>query len=459
MACCAHAGAPAHGENVMNVLTRPGPSRREALTLVALIAAFVGVCLIPVDAPRFQNAIHSGFSLLQWYAREHVILCLLPAFLIAGAIPVFVSQNAILRLLGPTANKVTAYSTASVSGGILAVCSCTVLPLFGGIYRRGAGLGPAIAFLYSGPAINVLAIIMTARILGFEIGTARAIGAIVFSVVIGLLMHAIFLREERARTASAAGFATADEPNPRPIWEPALVVILLIAILIAANWTTASNLASPLGRAIAAHKWEVTAALAVALAALLTIRRNWSIKWLAATALVVAVIATWLPQHPDIAFAAGLVGFATQAFTMGGEEREWMEQSWDFTKKILPLLFGGVFVAGFLLGQPGSEGLIPGGWVSASVGGNGFLATAGASLIGGLMYFATLTEIPVVQGLLGAGMGKGPALALLLAGPAVSLPNLLVIRSLIGQTKTLAYVGLVVVMATISGLIYGYFFA
>jgi uncharacterized membrane protein YraQ (UPF0718 family) len=443
----------------VNILTQPGASRREALLLVALIAAFLGVCLIPVDAPRFQSAIHGGFSLLQWYAREHVILCLLPAFLIAGAIPVFVSQNAVLRLLGPTANKLTAYSAASVSGGILAVCSCTVLPLFGGIYRRGAGLGPAIAFLYAGPAINILAVIMTARILGVEIGIARAVGAVAFAVVIGLLMHAIFRREERARSASAGGFVTADEHDARPMWEAALVVMLLIAILIAANWTSASNLSSPLALAIAHHKWAITAILAAALGTVLVVRRHWSIRWLATTALGVAVIAAWVPQHPDIAFAAGLAGFVAQAFAMGGEEREWMEQSWDFTKKILPLLFGGVFVAGFLLGQPGAEGLIPAGWISASVGGNGFLATAGASLIGGLMYFATLTEIPIVQGLLGAGMGKGPALALLLAGPAVSLPNLLVIRSLIGQTRTLAYVGLVVVMATITGLIYGHFFA
>jgi uncharacterized membrane protein YraQ (UPF0718 family) len=443
----------------VSILTQPGASRREALTLIALIAAFLVVCFVPFDAPRFQDALHGGFSLLQWYAREHVILCLLPAFLIAGAIPVFVSQNAVLRLLGPDANKVTAYSAASVSGGILAVCSCTVLPLFGGIYRRGAGLGPAIAFLYAGPAINVLAVIMTARILGVEIGVARAVGAVVFAVVIGLIMHAIFRREEHARKTTAAGFVTADEPDARPMWEPALVVVLLIAILIAANWTAASHLTHPLALAIAHNKWALTTALAAALGALLVVRRHWSLKWLGITAVSVAVIAAWLPQHPDIAFATGLAGFAAQAFAMGGEEREWMAQSWDFAKKILPLLFGGVFVAGFLLGQPGTQGLIPGGWIAASVGGNGFLATAGASLIGGLMYFATLTEIPIVQGLLGAGMGKGPALALLLAGPAVSLPNLLVIRSLIGQTRTLAYVGLVVVMATLTGLIYGHFFA
>jgi uncharacterized membrane protein YraQ (UPF0718 family) len=372
---------------------------------------------------------------------------------------VFVSQNAVLRLLGPDANRVTAYSAASVSGGILAVCSCTVLPLFGGIYRRGAGLGPAVAFLYAGPAINVLAVIMTARILGVEIGVARAVGAVVFAVVIGLMMHAIFRREERARKTPAGGFITADEHDPRPMWEPALVVMLLIAILIAANWAGANHLSHPLALAVAHNQWAITAVLAAALGALLVVRRHWSVKWLAVTASGVAVIAAGLPQHPDVAFAAGLAGFAAQAFAMGGDEREWMAQSWDFAKKILPLLFGGVFVAGLLLGQPGTEGLIPAQWIAASVGGNGFLATAGASLIGGLMYFATLTEIPIVQGLLGAGMGKGPALALLLAGPAVSLPNLLVIRSLIGQTKTLAYVGLVVVMATLTGLIYGHFFA
>ena len=165
---------------------------KEYKTLLWLIAAFGILYYLPIEAPRFQGAIIEAFRLSRWYAREHVLLCLVPAFFIAGAIGVFVSQNAVMKYFGPKANKALAYGVASVSGTILAVCSCTVLPIFGSIYMRGAGLGPAVAFLYSGPAINVLAIVLTARVLGWQLGVARAVGAIVFSVVIGLLMHLFF---------------------------------------------------------------------------------------------------------------------------------------------------------------------------------------------------------------------------------------------------------------------------
>ena len=166
--------------------------KNEWKALAVMIALFLGFFYLPIGLPRFDNALMESLYLAKWYAREHVVLCLVPAFFIAGAIAVFISQAAVMKYLGARADKVLAYGVASVSGTILAVCSCTVLPLFSGIYRMGAGLGPATAFLYSGPAINVLAIILTARILGFELGIARAVGAVFFSIIIGLFMHAIF---------------------------------------------------------------------------------------------------------------------------------------------------------------------------------------------------------------------------------------------------------------------------
>jgi uncharacterized membrane protein YraQ (UPF0718 family) len=331
-----------------------------------------------------------------------------------------------------------------------------VLPLFGGIYRRGAGLGPAIAFLYSGPAINVLAVVLTARVLGVEMGVARAVGAIVFAVVIGALMHVVFLREERERATNAKGFATLDEGTSAPAWQSAILFGLLIAVLVFANWSTAGSgdTLAVLGR----NKWWITGFLALGLGAFLVFLRGWSPIWMMATVLVVIALAALWPQAPEAAFAAGLTGLMLQAMTRPQDGQEWFEQSWDFAKQILPLLLVGVLAAGFLLGRPGGEGVVPSQWVEAAVGGNDLLSNLAASLLGGLMYFATLTEVPIVQGLLGAGMGKGPALALLLAGPAVSLPNLLTIRALIGTRKTLVYLFLVVVMATATGLIYGHFY-
>jgi hypothetical protein len=430
--------------------------RHEGRVFILLFAAFALAWVLPVEAERFQNALVEGFALLKWYTQEHVVLCLLPAFVIAGAIAVFVNQDAVMRYLGPSASKPVAMSVASVSGTILAVCSCTVLPLFGGIYRRGAGLGPAIAFLYSGPAINVLAVVLTARVLGVEMGVARAVGAIGFAVVIGTLMHVVFQREERARAEHAKGLAATGVESPTSPGESVALFALLIAVLVFANWAPAEGEAT--WTSIGVYKWWLTAGAAAGLALFLVIRRHWSPVWMSVTAAAVLTLSLMLPSHPEVAFAAGLTGLMAQALFRPQDGQEWLEQSWDFAKQILPLLLLGVMAAGFFLGRPGSEGVIPAGWVAAAVGGNGVLANFAASLLGSLMYFATLTEVPIVQGLLGAGMGKGPALALLLAGPAVSLPNLLAIRALLGTEKTLVYAGLVVVMATISGIIYGNLF-
>ena len=425
--------------------------------LGGVLAVFLLVFFMPVGAARFDNAILEGLALLNWYAREHVMLCLVPAFFIAGAIAVFVSQDAVMKYLGPAAHKTAAYGVASVSGSILAVCSCTVLPLFGGIYRRGAGLGPAIAFLYSGPAINVLAIVLTAKILGVEMGVARAVGAVSFALVIGLIMHWIYRREEQTRAANQQGFALGADED-RPLSDTAAFFALMIAVLVLANWAPASAEDSAIWHTIFAWKWPLTALAGVGLAGLLIWRWRWNWQPLAATAVVVAILAGLVPQHPELAFSAGLIGLTLNAALQPGDGEEWLGQTWSFAKLIMPLLLGGVLLAGFLLGRPGHEGIIPSEWVGAAVGGNSLAANFLSALVGAFMYFATLTEVPIVQGLIGSGMGKGPALALLLAGPALSLPNMLVIRGILGTQKTVVYCGLVVVMATFTGVVFGLFY-
>ena len=453
---------------------------KELKILLGLLAAFLGLYFLPAGQPRFDGAVLEALHLAKWYAREHVLLCLVPAFFIAGAIGVFVSQNAVLKYFGPQASKWLSYSVASVSGTILAVCSCTVLPLFGSIYFRGAGLGPAVAFLYSGPAINVLAIVLTARVLGFQLGLARAAGAISFSVVIGLLMHLIFLKEERAKAANPREvFLGSDDGANRPLWQVGLYFLSMAGILVFANWARPQESAG-LWHAIFRVKWMLTGLFAGLLAACLW--RFFKVRpaWIAVTAAPPLLLALTLPGHPAAAFAAGSIGLAALTFRGGAELKDWRDQSWGFAKQILPLLFVGVLAAGFFLGSPehADAGVVPSRWIQALVGDSprALLAVLGraetpppawlaaawplwtnlfAALAGALMYFATLTEVPILRGLIDSGMGQGPALALLLAGPALSLPSMLVINSILGPRKTLTYVGLVVAMATLAGMIYG----
>ena len=432
--------------------------KNEWKPLFWIIIVFTGCFFLPVEIPRVQSAIMESLHLVKWYAREHVLLCLVPAFFIAGAVAVFVSQQTVMKYLGPNAKKLLAYGVASVSGTILAVCSCTILPLFAGIYRMGAGLGPACAFLYSGPAINILAIILTARILGPEMGIARALGAIVFAVVIGLLMH-FFFRHEEAEKAAAVPPMSEDEEG-RPLWQTALYFGSMVGILVFANWGKTDQ-PTGLWHAIYASKWWITSGFSVALALILATWFKLGFVRILLAAIPALLIAIIQPQYPELAFTFGVIGLSVLSnleMTRNGEMGQWFEESWDFAKKILPLLLIGVLIAGILLGRPGEEGLIPSTWVASLVGGNSLFANLFASVFGAFMYFATLTEVPILQGLLGAGMGKGPALALLLAGPALSLPNMLVIRSVMGTKKTAVFVLLVVVMATISGLIYGALF-
>ncbi|MFW5854123.1 MAG: permease, partial [Thermodesulfobacteriota bacterium] len=362
----------------------------------------------------------------------------------------------VMKYLGAGAHKVLSYGVASVSGSILAVCSCTVLPLFAGIWKRGAGLGPAVAFLYSGPAINVLAIILTARILGPELGIGRAVGAILFSIVIGLIMHLMYRKEEEAKAAAAIHMP--EPESERSLGQNALFFGVMVGLLVSATWSKPED-AGAFWNAVYSVKWILTGGFALALGFLM-------IRWMGVktykvivAAAVVLILALTLPHAPLVAFSAGIIAFVVLLTTTRGEAETWFMSSWDFAKQILPLLLAGVLVAGLLLGRPGAEGLIPSGWVSGLVGGNSLWANLFASVVGAFMYFATLTEIPILQGLIGAGMGKGPALALLLAGPALSLPNMLVIRSVLGTKKTAAFVCLVVIMSTISGLVFGYFFS
>ncbi len=426
--------------------------KKEFKILLLMTAVFLISFNLPVDSSRFQNAVMESFHLLKEYAQLHVILCLLPALFIAGAIGVFISQNAVMKYLGAKAKRVVAYSVAAVSGSILAVCSCTILPLFSGIYKRGAGLGPATAFLYSGPAINILAIILTARILGPEMGIARAVGAIVFSIVIGLLMGFIFRKEEKAKVEMQMQMP--DVEADRPLWHNMIFFGSMVMILVFANWAKPVE-ESGLWHLIYSMKWIITSIFSIALGIILVTlykMKIWKMLVVALAVVIAGFISGWQPLMP---FVVGIIGLSY--FTSRDEEEagEWFSATWGFTKQILPLLFFGVLVAGLLLARPGQEGLIPSEWISKLVGGNSLFANFFASIVGAFMYFATLTEVPILQGLMGNGMGKGPALALLLAGPALSLPNMLVIRSVMGTKKTVVFVSLVVVMATISGLIFG----
>ena len=382
--------------------------------LAIMVSVFVAAYYIPFGNPVVAASILEAFHMLQEYAREHVLYCLVPAFFIAGAIANFISQGAVLRYFGAGAPGWLAYSVASVSGSVLAVCSCTVLPLFSGIWKKGAGIGPACAFLYAGPAINILAIILTARVLGWQLGLARAVGAVLFSIVIGLLM-AYFYRQEEKEKAQAAFNLPAEEERRNP-GQNLLFFSVLVLILVFAAW----------GRPEGAIGFWVLV---------------FSVKWYFVLILL------------------GILAFILVRWFDGEERAAWVDSTWDFTKQIMPLLFAGVLVAGLLMGRPGTEaGLIPASIIETWVGGNSLQANLFASVVGSVMYFATLTEVPILQGLLGLGMGQGPALALLLAGPALSLPNMLVINSVLGFKKTAVFIALVVTMATLSGLIYGNLF-
>ncbi|MCF8239854.1 MAG: permease [Melioribacteraceae bacterium] len=418
-----------------------------------ILGFFLFAYFMPIEDESFSAAIIAAFDLAKWYAQEHVLLCLIPAFFIAGVIAVFVSQNAVIKYLGGKAKKWVAYSVASVSGTILAVCSCTVLPLFSGIHKRGAGLGPAIAFLYSGPAINILAIILTARILGFELGVARVIGAVTFSIVIGLIMSFIYRKEEKER--AAAQLALPEPGEIRPIWQTAFHFFVLVAILVFANWGSPDT-SEGFWYFMFDYKWLFVGIFGILFSLSLAFILKLNKLYVFIGSAIVLVTAIIWGSQPLIPFTSAVIILTLLLTFSKGEPNEWLGETWGFTKQIMPLLAAGVLVAGFLLGSADNgNGIIPNEWITNLVGGNSLFSNFFASIVGAFMYFATLTEIPILQGLINSGMGKGPALALLLAGPALSLPNMLVIRSVIGTKKTAVFVSLVVIMSTIVGMIYG----
>lgn len=385
---------------------------KERYKLLFLVLFFLVAYYVPWSQETIRQAGLEAFMMLREYARAHVLTCLIPAFFIAGAIAVFVSQASVIKYFGAQANKILSYSVASVSGTILAVCSCTVLPLFAGIYSRGAGIGPATAFLYSGPAINVLAIVFTARVLGWQLGLARAVGAIFFAAIIGLCMHFIFRKEDEQRQAGTM-YLPDQEEKGRSLWQEGLYMLVLVLILIFAAFANPGQDAAFIWQAIFQTKWYATGILLI------------------------------------------ILGFMLKAWFKRQELRDWVDSTWGFMKQIFPLLFAGVLFAGFFLGRPGHPALIPEHFIAELVGGNSLQANVIAALASALMYFATLTEVPILQGLLGSGMGQGPALTMLLAGPALSLPNLIVIGSVMGWKKTGTFAGIIVFLSTIVGMSYG----
>jgi hypothetical protein len=431
--------------------------KRELKIFAALAGIFLAAYFLPLSNPKIQDAIQESFRLLQWYARNHTLACIVPALFIAGAIITFLSQSSVMRYLGPKANPILAYGVASVSGCVLAVCSCSVLPMFAGIYQLGAGLGPASAFLYSGPAINVLAIFLSARVLGLPLGVARAVGAIVFSIVIGLLMAVIFRKGERAKAEAALQMPEPEKPR-RHIIKTALYLACMIMFLIFSDWFNPGNVIVKTAdgqqfKAIVIHetkdairfqleeyfgssKSSDKITLAKTEIAGMQDQKNWvitiyHIRWYLAGLMALAVLLmTWRWFEKD-------------------EIRTWLHNTWDFAKLLVPLLYGGVFIVGFV------SVLLPEKQVAQWVGDNSLRSNLVASVIGAFWYFATLTEIPITQAIMKLGMNSGPALALLLAGPALSLPSMLVIQKIMGTKKAVVFISLVIIMATITGMFFG----
>lgn len=364
-------------------------TKKELRNFSLLVAGFLFFYFVPFDLKGVQDAIMSGFTMLGSYAREHVLLCLVPAFFIAGTITVFVKKDFVLKFLGPNAKKIIAYPVAASAGGILAVCSCTILPLFGGIYKRGAGIGPAIAFLFTGPAINVAAIFLTGQVLGWELSIVRLIATVISAIFIGLIMQWLFKEEGKG------GFALAEEEKEISGGQTLAFVGLQLLFLIVGGLKINIILKSTL----------MIAAAAGTMIMALSFKRSYT--------------------------------------------RSWIKETWDFTKKILPYLFGGVFIAGIITSA------LPENVVQTLLGGNRLTSNLFGSVFGALMYFATLTEVPIIQSLMSLGMGKGPALALFMAGYTLSLPNMIVLTKLLGKKKAFTYFALVIVFATTWGFIYG----
>lgn len=354
-------------------------------------------------------ALQAGLSTLLDYLSAHVLTCLIPAFFIAGAISALLQKETVLKYFGADAPKWLCYGVAATSGTILAVCSCTILPMFAGIEKRGAGIGPATAFLFSGPAINLMAIILTARVLGLEIGIARAVAAVTMAVIIGLIMAAIFQKSEEkcdaVRGASKAGSSIAnEEPASSETSRPSYITGLFMAVLVAILLIATSNL--------------FTLAVKAAILAALTL----------------------------------LDAYLMKTYYQPEERETFLSETWWLAKKIFPLLVVGTFITG-MIGY-----FLPVEWIRTLFGTNSFLSCFVASVIGALLYMPTLLEVPIVGTLFGYSSGitaPGPALALLLAGPSLSLPSMIVITRVIGLKKGGVYIVLVILISTLVGMLYG----
>ncbi len=433
--------------------------KKETKAFLLLLGIFVFFYFVPFGSPKVSAAVQEAFRLLQWYVREHTLACVVPAMFIAGAISTFLSQASVMRYLGPKSNRFLAYTVASVSGCILAVCSCSVLPMFAGIYAMGAGLGPGSAFLYAGPAINVMAIFLSARVLGLDIGLGRVIGSVAFAYVIGLLMSLIFRRAEQKRVEAAMQLP-APPPNPRRLWQNILFFAPMVVFLAFSDWFNTNDVTVVMrdGRSFKAN-------IRTRMADALDVQEYGpdgkllpEVKRLALADVfeVQPVPSLAMTVHGVKWYLAGAMGLAVLVMLWRWFSREeikdWLVATWDFGKMIVPLLFGGVFVTGFI------SALVPERAVASVVGDNGALSTLVASFVGMCWYFATLTEIPIVQALMRLGMAKGPALALLLAGPALSIPSILVLVKVMGWKRTLVFCALTLVMSTIVGIIFGTLF-
>ncbi len=431
---------------------------REGKLFLLFVGVFLFAYYLPLGSPKVQEAVLEAFLMLQAYARNHTLTCVVPALFIAGAIITFLSQASVVRYLGPTANKVVAYALASVSGTILAVCSCSVLPMFAGIYHMGAGLGPASAFLYSGPGINILAIFLTARVLGFELGLARVIGAVGFAFLVGLAMAFIFRREEKTKVAAALALPPPEAPR-RPFWQTAVFFFSLVAFLIFAAWVTP--------REVTIHLTDGQQVRAVVLEErahdmIFQLNQDWDGKKKDEQVTFPKERLQRLEREPSLTLTVAQVKFYLAGAVLllillmlwrwftREEINEWLHNTWDFTKLLAPLLYGGVLAVGFI------SALIPAQYVASLVGDNSLASNFTAAVIGAFWYFATLTEIPITQALMKMGMDKGPALALLLAGPALSLPNMIVIGRVMGWQKTAVFVTIIVIVATFAGLGFGW---
>lgn len=432
---------------------------KEYKILASFIVLFVIFYFLPLTDEKVTKAILEAFKLLQWYAREHTLACVVPALFISGAIITFLNQASVMKYLGPNANKPLAYSVASVSGVILAVCSCSVLPMFAGIYKLGAGLGPASAFLYSGPAINILAIFLTARVLGPELGIARAIGAVAFAFIIGILMAVIFAKSEKEKVQAALQMPE-PETGPRPLWKTTAFMVCMILFLIFSDWFNPNQVIIQ-----TKEKQEIRGVILTETKDEVTIQLENAVGEHKANSEMVILkehitqrekIRTWVISIHEIRwYLAGLMGILVLIMSWAWFSRDeitlWMGNTWEFTKLLVPILFGGVFIVGFL------GALVPKEQVASLVGDNSLLSNFIASIVGALFYFATLTEVPILQSLTSLGMHKGPALTLLLAGPALSLPSMIAIWKIMGGKKATVFIGLTMILSAFTGWVFGMF--